>query len=425
MKTLSYAFLILIASVTLVSCFKDSCSNTMTYTQYVPVYVTPEEYRLPVQLSASQTLKNPGKIYFYKKYVFINEVREGIHVINNENPAQPINVGFIQIPGNVDMAVMNNSLYADGYTDLLNIDISDPQNPTLKQRKENVFNGLYFTDNNFGLLSHYEPTEVTQKIDCSSHFYGRDVFIAENGGVFFDSSLSNGNLSSSAGGNPQVGQAGSMARFTITKNHLYAVGEAEIFSIPIMSTGDVGEATTTSLPWGIETIYPFKNYLFLGANDGMHILDIDNPLQPKLRSSFNHARACDPVVVEGDIAYVTLRTGEFTCPGDRNELQVLDVSNIDSPKLLHSFTMQNPHGLGYIANQLYLCEGTHGLKIFDKTKISDIGKNMLSHIDQLHAWDVISLADKSILVIGHDGFYQYDCKNPSAPVLLSKIPVVR
>ena len=397
----------------------------MTYTQYVPVYVTPDEYRIPVTLSAPETLHDPGKIYFYKKYVFINEVRKGVHVINNENPMQPINIGFINIPGNIDMAVMNNTLYTDAYTDLLSINISDPTNPTLLQRKENVFNSLYFTNNDFGLLSHYEPTEVTQKIDCSSHFYGRDVFLTEDGNVFFDSSLANGSIGTTAGGNPQVGQGGSMARFTITKNHLYAVGESEIFALPVQASGEVGEATTTSLPWGIETIYPFKNYLFLGANDGMHILDIDNPLQPKLRSSFVHARACDPVVVDGDIAYVTLRTGEFTCPGDRNELQVLDVSNVDNPKLLHNFSMENPHGLGYTSDQLYLCEGVHGLKIFDKSNISEIGSKLISHIQNLHAWDVISLSDKSILVIGNDGFYQYNCTNPQTPVLLSKIPVER
>lgn len=424
MKVIHLFLFFILLSLTASSCLRDSCEETHTYTYYKPVYVTPEEYKIPVNLEAPKTLQNPGKIYFYQNYILINEVREGLHVINNENQQQPVNVGFIPIPGNVDMAVMNDVLYVDAYTDLLAININNPLNPTLLQRKENVFNNFYFTDNQLGLLSHYEPTELTETLDCSDRFYGHSYILAEDGGVFFDQTTS-GNVGSQANGSPQVGQAGSMARFTITKNHLYAVGDAELFALPIQSSGEVGEASQTPLPWGIETIYPFKSYLFLGANDGMHIVDIEDPLVPKLRSSFTHARACDPVVVDNDIAFVTLHTGENVCPGDRNELQVLDVANIDNPVLLHTFSMENPHGLGFYQDQLYICEGTNGLKIFNKSNLSDIGHQLQAQIKDIHAWDVIALQNKTILVVGEGGFYQYDCSQPNIPVLLSKIPVVQ
>ena len=39
----------------------------------------------------------------------------------------------------------------------------------------------------------------------------------------------------------------------------------------------------------------------------MFIYDNTNPQAPYFLSRFQHAEACDPVFVEGDYAYVTLR----------------------------------------------------------------------------------------------------------------------
>ncbi|MBK8279937.1 MAG: hypothetical protein IPK94_07395 [Saprospiraceae bacterium] len=50
-------------------------------------------------------------------------------------------------------------------------------------------------------------------------------------------------------------------------------------------------------------------------------------------STFSHARACDPVYVEGDIAYITLRNGT-RCENFTNELDVVDITNITSPRLI-------------------------------------------------------------------------------------------
>ena len=55
------------------------------------------------------------------------------------DPADPENMGFIEIPGNVDIAIKNNTLYADSYVDLVAIDISDIENPEEVNRVEDVF----------------------------------------------------------------------------------------------------------------------------------------------------------------------------------------------------------------------------------------------------------------------------------------------
>jgi hypothetical protein len=192
----------------------------------------------------------------------------------------------------------------------------------------------------------------------------------------------------------------------------------------IQPGGLVSESVTTGLPWGIETIFPYQDYLFVGASNGMHIMDISSPSNPVHVSTFAHANACDPVVVQNDIAFVTLRSGN-QCRGFINQLDVVDVKDVLNPKLLHTYPMDNPHGLAINGDDLYICEGSHGLKAFGIEELDKIDKNKKSHLKGFHAWDAISLWNHSLLVIGEDGFRQYDHSDASNLKLLSKIPVNR
>ncbi len=412
------------------SCVTDTCTEERTYVRYDQVFVTPDEYRqASVDFEEPREMEEPGKIYFYNDLILINEIRKGIHWIDNTDPNNPIQLGFLPISGNHDMAIQNDVLYADGYTDLLLIDISNQNDPRLIDRREDVFQSHYFT-NAEGVASHFVQTEITETIDCDDPSWGQTWFSRDDG-IFLESGASNGvfdgSIASGPSGGPQTnqtGQGGSMARFTITKNHLYAVGNAEIYSLPISVDGSVGASTRTDLPWGIETIFPYEDFLFLGASNGMHIMSLDDPGQPQHESTFSHANACDPVVVQDDIAYVTLRGGT-SCGGFDNQLDVLDVSNIHNPRLLHTYSMSNPHGLAVLDNLLFICEGEHGLKVFDVADIGTIDQNRYSHLTGFHAYDAIALRGKSLLVIGEDGFRQYDYSDPSKLELMSHIYVNR
>ena len=90
--------------------------------------------------------------------------------------------------------------------------------------------------------------------------------------------------------------------------------------------------------------------------------------------------------------------------------------------------MKNPRGLSILDNHLYLCDD--GLKIFDVTKAEDIDKNQKAQIANFDTYDVISFFNnngkqKVAMVIGKDGFFQFDVTNPEQPKELSKIAVVR
>jgi len=400
------------------SCTEDKCSNSITYTLLEPVYVLADSLNQNAEIQSPKALKNPGKIYFYNNYIFINEPREGFHVIDNTNPSNPINEKFVAISGNVDLAVMNDFLYADAYKDLVILDLRDMNAIAQVSRKKDVFKSYNHSSNASYILSHYKETTIQQTLDCSHQNYGKPYY-EDALGVYYDGNTI-GFGKANAVAPSQVGKGGSMARFTISKGHLFAIGQNEIFSMAIQNDGLVSTASKTSLPWGIETIFPYKDYLFIGAEAGMHIMTITNPAAPTLTATFQHARACDPVVVQDDIAYVTLRDGN-ECAGFVNQLDVIDVKDVLNPKLLHSYKMTHPHGLVIEGNHLYLCEGKSGLKVFDISDKSKISSHQVGHYQGFHAWDAISLTGHSLLLIGDDGFRQYDHKDPKNLTLLSEI----
>lgn len=135
MKTFSSIVAVLVAMcmalIFFPGCLKDKC--TRTFTIYTPVYKTSAEVRANIKSNAPKTIANAGKIFIRGKYIFLNEIDRGIHVIDNSNPSSPKNVAFIDIPGNMDLAVKGNILYADLYIDLVAIDITDPLHAELKK----------------------------------------------------------------------------------------------------------------------------------------------------------------------------------------------------------------------------------------------------------------------------------------------------
>jgi hypothetical protein len=212
-----------------------------------------------------------------------------------------------------------------------------------------------------------------------------------------------------------------MARFALHHNFLYTVSQNDLHLFNIATPSKPVDFAIVNVGWGIETIFPYENKLFIGSSTGMFIYDNSNPAAPKQLSTFQHGRACDPVVVQGDIAYVTLRTGT-ACAGTQNQMDLVDVSNPSAPQLIKSYQMQNPHGLSIDFPTLYLCEGENGLKVFDVKDKFAVDQHLLAHFKDMDAYDVISLG-KTLLLIGKDGFYQYDSSNPLDLKLLSKIPV--
>ena len=121
---------------------------------------------------------------------------------------------------------------------------------------------------------------------------------------------------------------------------------------------------------------------------------------------------------------MTLRDGS-ACQGFVNQLDIIDVSDLEAPRLLHTYPMDNPHGLSVKDNTLFLCEGDFGFKIFDVADLSRVNQNLIHHEKDFKAYDVIALPNKEVMVIGADGFYQFGTANLKSLKELSVIPVER
>ncbi len=108
-------------------------------TNYEPIIMKRSGLEKSISSNGPRSLHNPVKIYFKDNYIFISEKYKGVHVIDNSDRTLPENVAFISIPGCIDMAVKNNTLYADNAVDLVAIDISNITNVSEVKRIKNVF----------------------------------------------------------------------------------------------------------------------------------------------------------------------------------------------------------------------------------------------------------------------------------------------
>ncbi|MBC8111711.1 MAG: hypothetical protein H7Y04_11680, partial [Verrucomicrobia bacterium] len=130
------------------------------------------------------------------------------------------------------------------------------------------------------------------------------------------------------------------------------------------------------------------------------------------------------VVADDNFAYVTLRAmdnGTSCGPAQTNSLLVLDIKNLAIPKLLSTYQMRNPYGLGIDGKNLFICEGESGLKRFNRSENFGVVENMLEFMESVDAFDVIP-HDNVLIVTGKDGIYQFDYSESKEMKLLSKIP---
>src|SRR5690554_4484875 len=139
----------------------DHVDSSYTYRFQMPVFMQMSTLREDeIIIEPDKSLDNPGKIYLYGDYLLINEPKKGIHIVDNTNPSKPQLLNFINIPGNVDLAVNSNILYADSYVDLLAFDISNPAAIKTITRVKDVFTHMY-TDPSTTTFITYKDTVIT------------------------------------------------------------------------------------------------------------------------------------------------------------------------------------------------------------------------------------------------------------------------
>jgi hypothetical protein len=322
------------------------------------------------------------------------------------------------------MAVKGNMLYADAYSDLVVIDISNPLQAKLTKVVEGVFPfrayTTYFVADQGKVIVDWIERDTTVEVACGQG--GMVAMPAATDMIFLNSACS-GCQSASGGaktGSP-FGMGGSMARFTIMNNHLYTVTTSHLNVFNITNPETPEFKRDIPMGWDIETIYPFKDRLFIGSMSGMYIFNVSNPDEPVQTGTFVHARSCDPVVADDDFAYITLRSGTV-CQGFNNQLDIVNITDPSNPQFIQTYAMDNPHGLSKDGNLLFVCDGKSGLKLYDAADVRNL--KLLAQIDQLETYDVIAWNNVA-LVTARGGLYQFGYTTPYSLELLSKIELPR
>ena len=426
--------LVLCAGIIAFSGCSDTVTDTVTYMTNEPVFMSAETFRSSVSVTTrAEVISNYGKMCFYEGYLYISESEKGIHIINNSDPANPKNVGFIELIGNADLAIRNGKLYADSFIDLVWFDIGNPALPKLDGRLENVFkDALPMTNNEYGFDYQYsygydgskgvivgwDLKRRTEDIEyrTGGGFWGRGVSLSSEKMSY---SSSGSALNASSGGS--VGINGSMSRFALYQDYLYTVINNQMSIIDLSGDEPVKAAENIYIGNNVETIFSYKDNMFMGTPTGMVIYSVADPLKPEYMSMVWHVFGCDPVVVENDIAYVTIHAGNF-CGQNNNDLIVYDVSNVKSPKHIVTYAMTKPKGLGIDNGTLFVCDD--GLKIFDATDPVAILANRLVHYSGMDGFDVIPF-NNVLMMIADDGLYQYDYSDLMQIRPLSKLPIVK
>lgn len=361
------------------------------------------DLRQSVKSSSATDLKDVGKIYYKAPYIFVSEVNKGIHVIDNTNPSSPQNVAFIQVPGNLDIAVKDNVLYADNFIDLVAIDISDPKNVKEIWRDQEVFPQRNYQgwtgDATKGVVTDWVQSDTTIQQSCTNY----------SPIVYFDNSFAGGLTATSSGGStssnsPGIGVAGSLARFAISSDHLYCLSTPSMLLFNIQNASQpVDNGTVTSL-WNAETLFPYNQYLFVGGTTGVSIYDNTNPSSPSLLATLAHFTGCDPVVAQGNYAYYTIHAGN-TCQQASNELTVVDITSISNPVIAKTYDLSSPYGVGIDGKNLFVCDDASGLKMYDASVPASL---VLKQTVQAGATrDVIPLGGL-LLLVSVDGLYEFD-----------------
>lgn len=390
------------------SCDRDLGTVNVSYTEATAIYGDLDEIRSTPINESVRTIEDPGKIYISESVILIGEEEKGIHVIDNSNEESPVNIGFLNVPGNREFFVKDDFIYAETYYDVVKIDISNPRQASIVSRAENVFQEPK-TDAEGETLVGFSFKDVTKELNEGSDLYND---ILDDQFVYYDFArniIPKSAVPASFAGNSN-GTSGTVNRVTVAHDRVYIINRTDLAILN--NEGSQLQKVDNNFSffgWDMETVFPYEDKLFIGSRSSMDIYDVTDADQPQHVYNFQHATSCDPVLADQEAAYVTLRTADFSpCPGDINALVTLDITELNRPTQTSEVTMESPYGMTLIGDKLYVAEGEQGLKIFD---VSDRhNPTILETVRDVQAYDILAHPTKEnlILVATPQGLSQFE-----------------
>ena len=400
--------LVVILCLQLTNCNNDDSNEFQDPVEVtVPVIKSKSEVRNSIAIMNAIPTNSDGKIYVYDDLLFYIAQNSGIHIFNNQNPATPQNISFIQLEGVHDISIKNDILYADNFMDLVVFDISNISDIQLVNVEEDMLeyyaifpeDSMYYQSNIFPsnddefVANYTTVTMERDEVENSLDIFWNSISIFEGGALANDAGVT-------------IGTGGSYAKFQILRNALYTIDAYKLNTFNIADYNSISLVSETWLgDWfggELETTYILKDYLFIGATNGMHIVGLQDEFNPVYTSSFTHATGCDPVVVEGNTAYITVRGGN-SCGAIEDQVNVIDVSDITMPTEYSTYFLSSPYGLGIRDQVLYVCND-EGINVFNAQNPNEI---VLVNTFEITSKDVIPLPSH-LISVGENVIHQYN-----------------
>lgn len=203
-----------------------------------------------------------------------------------------------------------------------------------------------------------------------------------------------------------TGTGGSLARFTVINDYLYAVDGQNLKVFNLDDKTNPVYISDHRINALVETVFPYNDsILFIGTNSGMLIYDVTNAPAITLLSTYRHIVACDPVVANANHAFITLRSdvNNNFCNRGVNQLDIINISDLSAPFVVNELPLIKPYGLGLYGDTLLVCD--NGVKVFDVSNPAS-PQFISANEDLVNARDLIPLGDL-IIVMATDGIFQY------------------
>jgi hypothetical protein len=426
MKLKSLLYFLMIAAW--IGCDNDSSNQEWADVTYIsPMYASVSTLADEITTEDPKAQTGLGKIITYGNYIFINQPMEGVHVVDNSDPSNPVNQSFINIPGNLDIAIVDNHLYADMFSALVVFNLTDLQSPQFLEEftVEDVF--YYDTYWNFPDEVWEDPfVRYEEYADPSKGIvvgWQTEVRRERVDNAYPDYALMDGGVPTAAANEDDMGTnistAGSMTRFLPIDGYLYTINFNELVLFQLASNYKPNPWIRINTETQAETLFRLNELLFVGSVNGMLLYDVENASYPIYINRIEHMRSCDPVVADLQYAYVTLRGGT-NCFTDINELQIIDIQTPENLQVVSRKTLFNPHGLAVYENHLMVCDGSAGIKILDVTDKTQ--PEIVTNYPIGFAYDVI-IHYPTAMVVGEEMLFQYDVSNLPELTLLSQTPI--
>lgn len=403
MKTIIFRLILLLIPAILFNGCQDKCFYYANVDYYEPILQPLSDIKTSFGVDEDYEIGKPGNIYSYNNYLLVSEKTEGIHILDNTNPANPIPLKFIKLKGNTNFSIVNDILLADNGPDLLSIDISNLKDIKLVKRLENV-NMENIRGESF--IVDYKKMTKREKVPCGTNSRGFR-------------SLSDASSGESSGSN--TGKGGSMSKFAVIDNYLYIVNSSELLPFDVTNPSDpIKKLKIGLVASNIETLFPYNSYLYMGASNGIHIYNTaGSKASPSFVNTMEHFFGCDPVIVDKDYAFSTIRGGTVCRNTTISALNIYDVKDPSNSQFIYSMNLEEPYGLGIKDDLLFICQGTKGLYVYN-WDITNRHISFRHSYPDIHAFDVI-VNGNTLIVTADNGLFQFDISSKDNIVYLSKL----